>query len=248
MPGGWKIVLSCLEACKRHLRRKKLIGGRDNDVIRVRNKLREVLYMKKGIAPVVLVNILLLLFLAAPSFAEPSKEQLSTEQTRLLDGETVITLQRNDDDIIDVSGSIYIRSIPKTIWAVITDYNNLANTMPKVKESRVVQENGNVKIVDQTSKTGVLFIKIKFSTRMAITEIFPDTLSFDLISGDFDTFNGKWVLTPYKEEKGTFLSWSAEVKPDFSAPGFIIDAVQKRDLRQLLETIKELSEFGVVLP
>ena len=203
---------------------------------------------KKGIFPVLLVTVLLLLFITRLSATEHAQNTLTADQFRLLDGETVINLQRNDDDIVDVSGSIYIHSMPETIWTVITDYNNLANTMPRVKESRVVQENGNVKIVDQTSKTGVLFLKIKFSTKMTITEVFPDTLSFELISGDFETFNGKWVLTPHKEENGTFLSWSARVKPDFSAPGFIIDAVQKRDLRQLLETIKKLSEPGVTAP
>ena len=187
---------------------------------------------KKGIFPVLLVTVLLLLFITRLSATEHAQNTLTADQFRLLDGETVINLQRNDDDIVDVSGSIYIHSMPETIWTVITDYNNLANTMPRVKESRVVQENGNVKIVDQTSKTGVLFLKIKFSTRMTITE----------------TFNGKWVLTPHKEENGTFLSWSARVKPDFSAPGFIIDAVQKRDLRQLLETIKKLSEPGLTAP
>ena len=198
--------------------------------------------MKKGITPALFATFLLLFIAAVPSSAGPPRQPLSAEQSRLLDGETVIALHRNDDDSIDVSGAIYIHSAPETIWAVITNYNNLADTMPKVKESRVVEENGNVKIIDQTSKTGVLFIKIKFSTRMAITETFPSTLSFNLVSGDFETFSGKWNLTPHEEENGTFLSWSAKIKPDFSAPGFIIDAVQKRDLRQLLKTIKKLSE------
>ncbi len=198
--------------------------------------------MKERRNPARVLCILFVLFFSAPSFAATApEEQLSEEQTRLLDGETVIFLERNDDDIIDVSGSIYIRSVPETIWTIITDYDNLAETMPRVRKSRVVEENGNSKIVEQTSKTGVLFFKIKFSTRVAITEAFPDSVSFKLLSGDFETFDGKWVLSPY-ENHGTFVNWSARVKPDFSAPGFIIDAVQKRDLRELLETIKDLSE------
>lgn len=196
--------------------------------------------MKKRITPVIAARVLIPLFLAIPAFAELPPEELSTKQTRLLDGETVISLQKNDDDSFDVSGSIYIHSIPETIWAIITDYDNLANTMPRLKKSRIIQDNGNIKIIEQTSKTGALFIKIKFSTRMKITETFPNTLSFHLISGDFETFNGSWVLTPHTE--GTFVNWSARVKPDFSAPGFIIKAVQKRDLRKLLETVKKLSE------
>lgn len=191
--------------------------------------------------PAMVVNVLVLLFFTASATAEPPGQVLTSEQTRLLDGETIIFLERDDDDMIDVSGSVYIHSFPETIWTVITDYDNFADTMPKVKESTVIEEHGNIKIIEQTSKTGVLFFTIKFSTKMAVIETFPDTLSFNLISGDFETFNGKWVLTPH-EEYGTFVTWSATVKPDFSAPGFIIDAVQKRDLRELLETIKELSE------
>ncbi|WP_294346655.1 SRPBCC family protein [Prosthecochloris sp.] len=197
--------------------------------------------MKMRTCPAMVVNVLVLLFFTASATAEPPGQVLTSEQTRLLDGETIIFLERDDDDIIDVSGSVYIHSFPETIWTVITDYDNFADTMPKVKESTVIEEHGNIKIIEQTSKTGVLFFTIKFSTKMAVIETFPDTLSFNLISGDFETFNGKWVLTPH-EEYGTFVTWSATVKPDFSAPGFIIDAVQKRDLRELLETIKELSE------
>ena len=196
--------------------------------------------MKKGLVPLLAVY-LLLPFLSAPSiYAESPREQQPKEQTRLFGGETVISLER-DDDIIDVSGSIYVRSGPEAIWAVITDYDNLADTLPKVKKSALVQDRGNVKIVEQTSKTGVLFFKIKFSTKVAITETFPDSVSFKLLSGDFETFDGRWILTPH-EENGTIVNWSAKVKPDFSAPGFIIDAVQKRDLRELLEAIKDLAE------
>ncbi len=191
-----------------------------------------------------LVTILILLAAPPPASGELAQDTLSTKEKLLLDGKTLVSLERNDDDVVDISGSIFIRSAPESIWAIITDYDNLPETMPNVKESRVVEENGANKIVEQTSKTGVLFFKIKFSTTVAVTEVFPDTLAFSLISGDFHIFNGKWVLMPDRKKSGTFLSWSAVVKPDFRAPEFIIDAVQKRDLRELLETIRELSESG----
>ncbi|NEX13588.1 MAG: cyclase [Prosthecochloris sp.] len=196
----------------------------------------------KGMFRALLFALLLLMSHTPAATGENTQDDPALTRQRLLEGETVIDLHRNTDDIIDVSGSIYVHSKPATIWNIITDYNNLAHTMPRVRESRVVEDKGNIKIIDQTSKTGVLFIKIKFSTRMTITENFPETLSFELISGDFKTFNGKWVLTPDKSRNGTFLVWSAQVNPDFSAPDFIVDAVQKRDLRELLETIRELSE------
>ena len=190
-----------------------------------------------------LVMIIFSLAFAFISHADETSPEDTDDETRLLAGKTLITLERNDDDIIDVSGSIYIESTPEQIWAIITDYNNLAETLPKVRKSRLVEDNGDIKIVEQTSKTGVLFIKIKFSSIVEIRESFPDTLSFDLISGDFDVFNGRWLLEQ-NGNTGTFVNWSAKVKPDFDAPGFIIDAVQKRDLRQLLEVIRDLSETG----
>ncbi len=184
---------------------------------------------------------------AHPADAPASKENplLEEEQQKLLEGgETIVSLHRNDDDIIDISGSIYIHSLPERIWSIISDYNNMAGTLPRVMESRVVSENGNVKIVDQTSKTGVLFVKIKFHTLSEVTETYPERLSFELLDGDFETFSGSWLLVPAQGKQGTFVSWSARVKPTFSAPEFILDAVQKRDLRDLLETIRELSESG----
>ncbi len=198
--------------------------------------------IQKRITGTIAVIILSLAFVFTAHAGDTNPED-GDDETRLLAGETLISLVRNDDDVIDVSGSIYIESMPEEIWAIITDYNNLAETLPKIRKSRLVEENGDIKIVEQTSKTGVLFIKIKFSSKVAIRESFPDTLSFDLISGDFDVFNGRWLLKR-NGNLGTFVNWSARVKPDFDAPGFIIDAVQKRDLRELLEVIRDLSETG----
>jgi len=186
------------------------------------------------------------LFVApADAPASTQKPLIEEEQRKLLEGgETIVSLQRNDDDIIDISGSIYIHSLPERIWSIISDYDNMAGVLPRVVESRVVSENGNVKVVDQTSKTGVLFVKIKFHTLSEVTETYPERLSFELLDGDFEIFTGTWLLVPAHEKQGTFVSWSARVKPTFSAPEFIMDAVQKRDLRDLLETIRELSESG----
>ena len=192
--------------------------------------------------PIALVIIACLCTPAGGAFAAPGPFVPPETRSELLEGKTVVELHRSDDDVIDISGLIYIRSARETIWEIISDYDNLAGALPKVKESRVVSENGNVKIVDQTSKTGVLFVRIKFRTLSEVTETYPEKLAFELIAGDFEFFDGAWHLMPWEEGTGTLVSWSARVKPVFSAPEFIMDAVQKRDLRQLLETIRELAE------
>ncbi len=190
--------------------------------------------------PIALAIITCLCAPAGLVSADPAPPVPPEARSRLLEEKTVVELHRGDDDVIDISGLIYIRAARETIWEIISDYNNLAGTLPKVRESRVVSENGNVKIVDQTSKTGVLFVRIKFRALSEVTEIYPEKLAFELIAGDFELFSGAWHLVPWEE--GTLVSWSARVKPVFSAPGFIVDAVQKRDLRQLLEAIRELAE------
>jgi len=75
-------------------------------------------------------------------------------------------------------------------------------------------------------------------------------LFFQQITGDFKVYHGEWLLVDYPKGAGTFLTYKAEVKPDFYAPQFAVRKVQSRDCPLMLSAMKKQAEAnnGSALP
>ncbi len=175
--------------------------------------------------------------------AESNSTGLSEEKkTQLLKGEPLVSVSYLENDIIHATGAIFVKAQRETIWDILADYNHLSETIPKVVESKLVEENGNEKIIDQTGRSGILFIQQSAHLVLRVTENFPRSLAFDLIEGDFKVYNGCWYFESSQEEEGTFVGWQAKLQPDFFAPPFLVSFVQHQDLPKILRAIKELAE------
>jgi len=164
------------------------------------------------------------------------------DRQKLRDGETLINVSFLEDDIINASGAIFVAARPETIWAILTDYNHLSEKIPKVVESRLLEDNGDEKIIAQTGKSGIFFIEKSVHIVLSVKESFPRSLSFDIINGEFSVYRGEWHFEPSEDGSATFLSWQALLKPLFFAPPFLVSFVQHQDLPTVLRTIRELAE------
>ncbi|ASQ90036.1 cyclase [Prosthecochloris sp. GSB1] len=165
-----------------------------------------------------------------------------TVREKLLRGETHVAVSFRENGLIDAEGAIYIAATAETVWNILTDYDRLAETIPKVAESRLVEERGDEKIVDQTGRSGFLFIEKSVRILLEVREQFPRRLSFEQIEGDFSMYRGEWRFLPDENGAGVFVGWSATLKPDFFAPPFLVSFVQYQDLPTVLRAIKRLAE------
>ncbi|MBC8525116.1 MAG: SRPBCC family protein [Chlorobium phaeobacteroides] len=161
---------------------------------------------------------------------------------KLRDGETLITIAYLENDIINASGAVFVAARPETIWAILTDYNHLSEKIPKVVESRLVEDNGDEKIIAQTGRSGIFFIEKSVAIVLSVKEFFPRSLSFEILEGEFSVYRGEWRFEPSEDGSATFLSWQALLKPRFFAPPFLVSFVQHQDLPTILRAIRELAE------
>lgn len=174
---------------------------------------------------------------------KPHKQNTSeAERQKLRKGEVRVNVTFLEDGVIEASGAIFITASLETIWDILTDYNHLSEKVPKVVESRLIEDKGNEKIIDQTGKSGILFIEKSVHIVLKVTEHFPRALSFEMIEGDFQVYRGQWHFEPSENNEGIFVSWQARLKPDFFAPPFLVSFVQHQDLPTILRAIKKLAE------
>ena len=168
------------------------------------------------------------------------------ERNRLLNGEILIDLSYHENDVIGVTGGIYIEARPQEVWKTLTDYDNLSKTLPKVVASRLIEKKNGEIILEQTGKTGILIFEKTVNFRLKVYEEHFHRVSFEQISGDFHVYRGEWLLEKHPEQKGTFLHYNAKIKPLFFAPPILVSFVQRQDLPGILSAHKKQAESAAL--
>ena len=184
--------------------------------------------------------------LSCPVMALPittlKTDMLSEEQTRLLTGEVIVAISSLQEGVTGVEGQIYIAAPPKKVWEVITDYNNHKNFVPNIIDSGIISDNGIEIVMFERGKSRMFIFSKKVYIKMKVWGDNLTRLCFQQITGDFKIYQGEWTLVDYPQGAGTFLTYKAEVKPDFYAPQFAVKNVQNRDCPQMMLAMKKQAE------
>jgi ribosome-associated toxin RatA of RatAB toxin-antitoxin module len=141
----------------------------------------------------VLATITTIIFNSRPASAEnfdsfikpifsPLKVSLQEEK---------VVLNGNNGEYL---GTVIVRGSIKTIWNVLTDYQNYKDFMPNVIESRLLKSNHNQKTFEQVQIFKVLVAEKKGRVRIEVTENYPKELKFRVTEGDVKSLEGFWQI------------------------------------------------------
>ncbi|TLU82507.1 MAG: cyclase [Chlorobium sp.] len=204
------------------------------------------LNMLRFIRIILPIIVMMVSVLSCPVMALPITtivpDSLSGEKTKLLNGEVIVALSNLENGVTGVEGQIYIAAPPKKVWEVITDYNNHKNFVPNIIDSGIISDNGTEKVMFEKGKTRMFIFQKEVYIKMKVWGENLTRLCFQQITGDFKVYQGEWLLVDYPQGAGTFLTYKAEVKPDFYAPQFAVRNVQNRDCPLMLSAMKKQAE------
>lgn len=119
----------------------------------------------------------------------------------------------------DVEASAEFEAGVELAWAVLTDYDHLAEFIPGMKQSRVVSRESQAVVVDQSGEASLLFFTFPIQVRLAIEEQPFDRIESRAISGNFRELSGSYRLE--KRGKRLLLGYSGRMTPDFAIPPLI---------------------------
>lgn len=136
---------------------------------------------------------------ANPSTAQPLDQltpKLSeADQTLLQRKDPVVTNQNSQ-----FTGQILANASVETAWDVLTDYRRFADFLPTVTASRVLEADGNRKVVEQIDARKVLFAEVESRVCTENIEKAPNRIDFQLLEGDLKTLQGQWRVAPVTTE------------------------------------------------
>lgn len=93
-----------------------------------------------------------------------------------------------------VSGELTVPVSPATAWAVLTDYERVPEFVPGMRVSRVLEQSGNTRVVEQQGEMQANNMRMLYMGTLRITEEPTSRLSVQFLSGTFRNMQGQWTL------------------------------------------------------
>jgi carbon monoxide dehydrogenase subunit G len=176
---------------------------------------------------------LLLLLLLLP-LAAPLRGALAASVDRI-NVETA-----GQGELITVTASADMQVDPRTVWAVISDYDHLAEFIPDMRSSRVIRRDGDQVLVEQTGEFGFLFFRQPVEVRLAVSELPQRRIVAHAVGGNLQSMEGRYVVESLANDQ-VRLSYSGRLVPGFQVPPFVsriaVRSTMDRQFRALVQEI-----------
>lgn len=179
------------------------------------------------------LRLLFLLLLAVPAFGVPTPVTLS---------------ELDEQDQYYVQGSFETPSTPEAVFAVLSDYDNLAGVLSGLRSSRVLDRDKGQVLVEQILQGTFFFFRKSVRLVLLIDERAPTRIEFS--QGEkkpFRHYQGSWVLEALPT--GTRVDYTLSVSRGDMAPVFVERKLFRENARLLLaELQKEVARRAVKVP
>lgn len=143
-----------------------------------------------------------------------------------------------------ITATVKIPQPVEQIWKILTDYESLAEFIPNLAQSRLLEHpQGGIRL-EQIGSQRLLNFKFCARVVLDLEELFPKAINFQMVEGDFKDFSGSWCLEPYSlgAAQGTNLCYTIQVWPKLTMPITIIENCLSKDLRLNLLAIRQRVE------
>ncbi|XP_020260049.1 uncharacterized protein LOC109836542 isoform X2 [Asparagus officinalis] len=142
-----------------------------------------------------------------------------------------------------VIASITVKAPVQAVWSVLTSYEELPEIVPNLAISKILlRDNNKVRILQEGCK-GLLYMVLHARVILDLYEKFEEEIRFEQVEGDFDSFQGKWLLEQLGNHH-TLLKYIVETKmhKDTFLSEAIVEEVIYEDLPSNLCAIRDFVE------
>jgi ribosome-associated toxin RatA of RatAB toxin-antitoxin module len=146
-----------------------------------------------------------------------------------------VRVQRHGDAVI-VDVDAHMPGAVRDVWAVFTDYENMASFISNLTASKVLAKKDDTLQVMQSGRTQVGFMTFGFEAVRAVELVPMKEIRSSLVSGDFKAYASTTTMAP--ATGGTRVRHHGEYVPKSWLPPLIGPAVIER------ETHKQYQEFA----
>ncbi|KAH6828624.1 Polyketide cyclase / dehydrase and lipid transport protein [Perilla frutescens var. hirtella] len=181
------------------------------------------------------------------------------------DNNIKIEIEKTSQNSRRIRSKVGVQASLQTVWDILTDYERLADFIPGLAVSQLLEKRDNFARLFQIGEQDLAF-GLKFNAKGTIDclekdlEIFPfgqkRDIEFKMVEGDFQLFEGKWSVeqevkynagelrsdSVVGQEFQTTLVYVVHVKPKVWLPVGLVEGRLCKEIRTNLSCIREEAE------
>ena len=123
-------------------------------------------------------------------------------------------------ELITLIASAELQVDTGTVWGVISDYDHLAEFIPDMRSSHVIQREGDKVLVEQTGQIGFLVFQQPVQVRLEVHESPPQLIVAHAVGGNLKEMEGRYALERLPSG-AVRLTYSGRLVPGFAVPPVI---------------------------
>ena len=175
----------------------------------------------------------------ASLFDGPVDRLSSIERDSLRNGQAVVTGDKGK-----YVARVLITASPDAVWQVLTDYANLSKFIPNMTSSKILENRGDRKVIEQVDSRQVFIVSIVSRTKLSIQETNLKQIDFRLVDGDLDKMEGYWKMetvsaVPLGTPSQVLITYTVNAQPNSSTPSDAFYGIFKEALGDTLQAIKK---------
>ncbi|KAL7584864.1 uncharacterized protein LOC111908763 [Lactuca sativa] len=156
-----------------------------------------------------------------------------------------------------IRSKVAVEASLETIWGILTDYDRLADFIPGLAVSQVLDKKINFARLLQIGEQKLAF-GLVFNAKGIVDCYEKDferlpcgqrrDIEFKMIEGDFSLFEGKWSIEQLTDEKRfdqqyhTTLSYAVDVEPKMWLPVQLVEGRLCKEIKMNLFSIREVAQ------
>lgn len=121
-------------------------------------------------------------------------------------------------------------------WEVLTDYDNFQEFLPNIADSKIIEENANLTIFEQTNSVDLFLLVKKFTVQIAATKNYPQKIDFEIVEGDLEQLQGSWEVATLPEDR-ILVTHRVTVAPKSKGEEAIFYGIYESSLEETLTAI-----------
>jgi len=133
----------------------------------------------------------------------------------------VIVEARRAGPAVSVEARATLTAPPDLIWSTLTDYDHLAEFIPGMHASTLIDRRGPAAIVEQHGEAGFLVFSYDIDVVVESAEYPPNLIEIHVVSGNLRRLDGAYQLAPGKHVGTWILTWSGLIEPTLPVPSFL---------------------------
>lgn len=145
--------------------------------------------------------------------------------------------KRGETIVVDVQATVAAES--RYAWAVLTDYDHMAQFVSTLKSSAIVRRQGNSLQVEQRGEARLAFLHFSFHTIRAVELVPGQEIRSQLITGDFKSYGFTTRVTDMGDH--TLITHHGEYVPNtWVPPGVGPSLIKAETEKQYKELMAEM--------